>query len=170
MKPLHKIPLKERLLLQSMPVTESGCWIWMGKHNADGYGVLRNKIRVVSAHRTSYELFKGPIPDGLVIDHLCNVTLCVNPDHLEAVTDAVNLQRAKERRTTCRRGHLWDEDNTHIANDGRRYCRACERGRYYKNIDVKKARMKDYYRRNAEKVKARVREYCRERRKAQRAC
>jgi hypothetical protein len=66
----------------------TGCWDWiMG--TTGRYGMRNN----VSAHRKYYALYKGPIPTGLVIDHLCRNTLCVNPDHLEAVTQAVNLER-----------------------------------------------------------------------------
>ena len=77
---------------------ESGCWIWHGQVSGrygrfavtpPGYG-LRN----VAAHRWSYTYYKGEIPESLVLDHLCGVKLCVNPDHLEPVTQAENVARS----------------------------------------------------------------------------
>ncbi len=71
-----------------MPEPNSGCWFWLGALSR-GYGSLKN----ARAHRVAYEMTIGPIPEGLVIDHLCRVTSCVNPDHLEAVTQAENVRR-----------------------------------------------------------------------------
>ena len=79
---------------------EVGCWIWSGAVHKSGYGNIRWKGKSTVAHRVIYELTKGEIPLELVIDHLCNVKLCVNPDHLEAVTYSLNTQRAWDR-THC---------------------------------------------------------------------
>jgi hypothetical protein len=78
------------------PEPTCGCWLWDGPDNGM-YGLLRNGYRNTYAHRFSYQKFVGPIPRGLVIDHACRVTFCVNPDHLEPVTQAENLRRARER-------------------------------------------------------------------------
>lgn len=75
------------------------------------------------AHRWSYEFFYGPIEAGLHIDHLCEVKLCVNPVHLEAVTRSVNLSRAAE--AFCKNGHPRTEANTRIWSSGRGVCRYC---------------------------------------------
>lgn len=71
-------------------VDPSGCWLWTGCINPDGYGVFRN----TSAHRLTYQESRGPIPAGLVLDHRCKNRRCVNPDHLEAVTQRENRRRS----------------------------------------------------------------------------
>src|SRR5260221_14462809 len=72
----------------------SGCWEWQGYTNNHGYGQFRpTKGDRRFAHRFSYELFRAPIPTGLVIDHLCRNPRCVNPDHLEPVTERENMLR-----------------------------------------------------------------------------
>lgn len=103
-----------------------GCWEWTGFRNEMGYGHLGNR----RAHRVVYELLKGPIPIGLVLDHLCRNPSCVRPDHLEPVTKAENNRRGirtGSKQTECRRGHLFDEENTYIAPGGWQECRTCRR-------------------------------------------
>jgi hypothetical protein len=74
-----------------------GCWIWCGQiHTGGKYGRTSLNGRKVYAHRLMYEIYHGPIPDNLHIDHLCRNTLCVNPDHLEAVTQRENNIRARK--------------------------------------------------------------------------
>lgn len=119
--------------VQSQP---NGCWRWTGaiRHPKKGYGTFSWNGKNVSAHRASFELFKGPIPDGLQIDHLCRNGWCVNPAHLEAVTARVNIYRSEgsgpknAAKTHCVRGHPYDEANTRYY-DGSRYCRTCHRDR-----------------------------------------
>lgn len=80
-----------------IPEPNSGCWIWIGGHSANGYGNARypkngvNKVQPV--HRIVYELEKGPIPPKMDLDHLCRNPACVNPDHLEPVPHKVNIKR-----------------------------------------------------------------------------
>lgn len=77
-----------------LPEPNSGCWFWMGGLSERHYGVIYPaRGRNVRAHRVAYQMTLGPIPDGLVLDHLCRIHCCVNPDHLEAVTQAVNVRR-----------------------------------------------------------------------------
>lgn len=95
------------------------CWIWLGHVNPKGYGKFsRYKGSPVMAHRWSYEYFVGEIPKGLVLDHLCGVKNCVNPEHLEPVTNKENLIRGEvgkknaehhKNKTHCRNGHRYSE-------------------------------------------------------------
>lgn len=121
------------------------CWIWTGHTNDWGYGVLgvggnQNQL----AHRWSYEHHIAPIPDGLVIDHLCRVRNCVNPAHLEPVTPAQNTGRGGHGlKTHCVNGHEYNEANTQWVTA--RVCKACrddQKGAYYathrKNLKVQR--------------------------------
>lgn len=110
------------------------CWLWQGKDNGDGYGTLETEGRRMYAHRYAYELLVGPIPVGLQIDHLCRVRHCVNPDHMETVTNKENTLRGENfiaqqaRRTHCPKGHIYDLFNTRWWQ-GMRFCRTCQNGR-----------------------------------------
>ena len=78
-----------------------GHWLWTTARESEGYGVLNVDGRLTLAHRFAYELFHGPIPQGLEIDHLCMVKHCVNPDHLEPVTHRENMRRWRASRTSA---------------------------------------------------------------------
>jgi HNH endonuclease len=79
-------------------VKSNGCWIWSGSKNIYGYGHLKFHGKYWLAHRLSYMRAKGAIPDGLVIDHLCRCRDCINPDHMEPVTNKENLLRGLRAR------------------------------------------------------------------------
>jgi hypothetical protein len=106
--------------LLSRVVIEGGCWRWTGFIDRKGYGRIGPRL----AHRATYELLVGPIPDDLPLDHLCSNPACVNPAHLEPVTTAENNQRAMRRRTHCGNGHPRTPENTYMHRDTR-YCRRC---------------------------------------------
>jgi hypothetical protein len=74
------------------------CWVWVGALNDDGYGVIWDGNRLVYAHRLMYRWTLGEPPEGLTLDHLCRVRACVNPIHLEAVTNRENIRRGVEAR------------------------------------------------------------------------
>jgi hypothetical protein len=84
-------------------VDKNGCHIWSGAVHKTGYGQIKWQGKATVAHRVVYTLVKGDIPNGLVIDHLCSVKLCVNPEHLDAVSLSMNTQRAWDRQhcSTC---------------------------------------------------------------------
>lgn len=107
------------------------CWIWRASICGVGYGHLGVDGKTRDAHRISYLLLTGPIPEGYEIDHLCRVRPCVNPAHLEAVTSAENNRRAMAvrvaARTHCPHGHPYDAENTIHRKNGARGCRACGR-------------------------------------------
>lgn len=111
------------------PDVRTGCWHWSGRVGPRGYGIFGNKNS--SAHRLAYEMRCGPVPDGLVIDHLCRNPLCVNPEHLQAVTQKENTLRGvgptaiNAHKTHCVRGHALIGHNLVIRPGGWRKCRAC---------------------------------------------
>lgn len=88
-----------RPLEKCYEVDTNGCWVWLLFKNPKGYGTISRKgVKNLLAHRYVYEQLVGPIPDGLVIDHLCCNPACVNPSHLEPVTAKENNRRQHARR------------------------------------------------------------------------
>ena len=109
--------------------TRSGCWLWQATKDRKGYGQFWDR-RVVHAHRWVWERLREPIPNGLTIDHLCCVTSCVNPDHMEVVTTQENIRRGRRHngnKTHCPQGHPYSGSNLYVSPTGGRYCRTCTR-------------------------------------------
>jgi len=112
-------------------VSEAGCWEWTGYLDRDGYGVLNDSHRPKHAHRVSYQLFVGPIPLHMTIDHLCRNRPCVNPAHLEVVSRGENTLRGMSfsainaRKTACIHGHPFVGYNVYFRPSGGRSCRTC---------------------------------------------
>lgn len=112
------------------------CWLWLGGKTKAGYGTYKK----TTAHRFSYQINNGIIPEGLEIDHLCNKRDCVNPKHLEAVTHSENQKRAWSRgsfknrkvirKTHCKNGHRFTKKSTYI-QEGYRTCRICHKIREF---------------------------------------
>jgi hypothetical protein len=131
------------------------CWLWTGAKWPSGYGQFqtgtsRTASHVVHAHRWSYEQAVGPIPEGLYLDHTCHSEAvkrgecagnecihrsCVNPEHLEPVTDSENVRRGVApaarwaERSHCDSGHEYTAENTYRTKQGARVCKACRRDR-----------------------------------------
>lgn len=126
---------EERFAAFVSPEPNSGCWLWMGCDDGNGYGMFRPfRRRMVKAHRFSYALHCGPIPADKILDHLCRVRCCVNPKHLEPVSYQENAQRGltginSAAKTHCPQGHPYSG----LDNRGKRICRQCmnerQRGR-----------------------------------------
>ncbi len=131
-----RTPLTERIRT-NVSVDDDGCWIWQLRcMRKGGYGLITVAGGPKLAHRVSYEVFVGPIPSGLQIDHLCRVRLCVNPDHLEPVTARENIMRSpfapaaiNARKTHCPQGHEYTPENTYRQHHGGRLCRTCQLNR-----------------------------------------
>lgn len=110
---------------------DAPCWEWPGS-KVSGYGTINADGETQRAHRVVYEAVVGPIPDGLVLDHLCRNRCCVNPAHLEPVSFAENVLRGESppainaRKTACDNGHEFTPENTRIYK-GYRICRICAR-------------------------------------------
>jgi hypothetical protein len=100
------------------------CWLWQGALDTAGYGSIKGDDgRTRSVHRLVYEALVGPVPEGLVLDHLCRARQCCNPDHLEPVTPGENYRRSLTGR--CKYGHPLDKQY------GRqRFCSVCARERW----------------------------------------
>ena len=138
---IQKSTLIERFWRYVSPEPNSGCWLWTGADSGSGYGVISDGDVKKYAHRISYEMFICPIPTGTEIDHLCRVTFCVNPQHLEAVTHADNVRRGvagdeQKAKTHCPSGHEYTSENTYTFRC-MRYCRTCHRSHVRAN-DLKR--------------------------------
>jgi HNH endonuclease len=135
-------PLRDRLRARLI-IDPSGCLLWTGRVASDGYGRITVKGAPWLVHRIAWELEYGPIPDGLVLDHVrawgCYHRHCANIAHLEPVTVRENLMRAdtfqarNAAKTHCDSGHEFTPENTYIYTyKGSRWrqCRTCPRVRY----------------------------------------
>lgn len=122
--------LQEKIDWNYMPVTETGCWIWLCKTDKHGYGRFGpGKL----THRVSYELYRGAIPKDMTLDHICRVRCCINPEHLRLASWDEARKQAHDHwrsRTHCVRGHEYSEANTGVNRNGKgisRYCKACRK-------------------------------------------
>jgi hypothetical protein len=129
----------------SYTITANNCWEWKHTTNSNGYGILMRNRKRWRAHRYFYMLKHGEIPEGLVLDHLCFNPPCVNPDHLEPVTQSTNAKRGRTSmngnehriKTHCPYGHPYSGNNLSLflKKNGhyQRRCKACNREFYHKN-------------------------------------
>lgn len=134
------IPWRDRVI----PEPNSGCWLWEGALNGHGYGQITRGGKGYRVPRLAWEEANGPIPEGMIVCHKCDVRACCNPDHLFLGTAKDNTQDALAKgrltggfflnalQTHCKRGHEFTPENT-WNHQGKRYCRQCknERQRSY---------------------------------------
>jgi hypothetical protein len=110
---------------------ETGCWEWQGFKNERGYGSITVDGKSKRTHKHFYETLVGPIPTGMVLDHLCRNRGCVNPDHLEVVTNKENILRGQglaaknAKKTHCPQGHEYTFENTYRQSNNGRQCIMC---------------------------------------------
>lgn len=137
------LPTRQRLLSRVSIDLETGCWNWTGVvSKSSGYGQIctgnrkEGTRKTAYAHRLSYEEFVGPIPEDLVIDHLCRNRKCINPEHLEPVSNLENILRGlapttsgenNRSKTHCNRGHPYSGYNLTYRKSGGRACKECHR-------------------------------------------
>lgn len=134
--PPRTAPYEERFWGRVDRRSEDECWPWMGWINESGYGEFSTRggspCDSRLAHRIAYWYLRGPIPEGLVLDHLCRNRWCVNPSHTEPVTDAENLRRSPLiLKDECVNGHPYTEGSYYM-DRGRRACKECKRAQVAK--------------------------------------
>lgn len=126
------MPLAERMETKIERSDGLSCWHWRGARSSGGYGQIWVDGKLRPAHRVMYELKVAQVPEDLVIDHLCRVRHCVNPDHMEVVSQEENIRRGEggknyRDKTHCPQGHPYAGDNLYTAPSGNRLCRKCQR-------------------------------------------
>lgn len=123
---------------------DDGCWVWLGAKDTGGYGRLMVEGRLMGVHQWAYRHFVGPVPPGLVLDHLCRNRACANPAHLEPVTRRENVLRGETRaaqeaaQTHCVNGHPFSPENTYVQAVGagvKRRCHLCARANVARSGD-----------------------------------
>lgn len=121
----------EYRLTSRTEVDEAGCWLWQGPVMPNGYGQANAWGKVWLVHRLAYTVMVDAIPAGLQIDHTCRKRNCINPGHLEPVTQAENLRRQGAAVTSCPNGHPYTPENTYRSpgTPNCRRCRQCARAR-----------------------------------------
>lgn len=165
MSDVFRARLFDRMFSSIKRVVSTGwltpCWEWGKYVDIKGYGKTTVKDASFLAHRVMHELLIGPIPVGLVPDHLCRFRACINPYHVELVSNVENIHRGSQRQAThCKRGHAFDDLNTAwiVRPDGTQYrnCKACldlgYQRRYYGDHEASKQKNREAYRQKMERT------------------
>lgn len=130
--------MSDLLIFYSQIEITNNCWNWTGKLDSDGYGLSQDLKNIIGfktnrAHRVAYYIAVKDLISGLTIDHLCRNRRCVNPAHLEEVTNVENVLRGENftainaRKTHCYNGHPFNEANTYNPPNAKaRICRICQ--------------------------------------------
>lgn len=153
--------LKERFLAKTNKT--DGCWLWIGATGSNGYGQMQFGPRKQQAHRIAYQLYIGPIPDTLTLDHICRRRNCVNPWHVRPMTMIENSRIGNRftARASCHKGHPYLPENTRLYR-GYRVCRICKRekdkAQRAKHLKIYKLRQRLRYEVNKNTVLSKQRE------------
>jgi hypothetical protein len=124
---------------------DGGCWVWKASKCRGGYGHVNRNGSYPQSHRVAYELLRGDIPVGMLLDHLCRNPSCVNPDHLEPVPPQINLLRgvgitaSNAIKTHCPQGHEYTPENTNISKRNQRSCKECNKLRLREMYRLRRA-------------------------------
>ena len=136
---MSSISLIDRIIENSIPITESGCWIWLKATDKDGYGLIKVNRIMKRVHRLSYEIFKENIPSGMLICHKCDTPPCLNPEHLFIGTIQDNGQDYSNKKTVCKRGHAKSSGNIYYERkNNHKHCRICTRERMRRRYALKR--------------------------------
>lgn len=125
-------PIEQRFL-KYVDRSSNECWLYIGARHGQGYGLFRDDGKLWRAHRFAYEMWIGPIPNGMQVLHQCDNPPCCNPTHLFLGTNSDNVQDAIEKgrhnggKTHCPEGHPYSGDNLYVRPNGVRECRMCQR-------------------------------------------
>lgn len=147
-KPIPELTSKQAARFWATVDQGEGCWLRPTRSlGHDGYGAVSIGGKHYKAHRVAWTLVNGPIPEGMVLDHLCRNRGCVRPDHLEVVTGVENVLRGvgwgaqNATKTECVNGHPLSGDNLRVQRNGGRICVECERQHWTRKNQKRNAKL-----------------------------
>jgi len=138
--------LPERIARYVEPEPFSGCWLWVGSCDSGGYPLTGTGSLIV--HRAMYEMYIGGIAEGFDVHHKCRTRICVNPNHLEAISGITDRKLRLIEQTHCKHGHPLEAPNIWFRKNGRRICKACTRALPYYNRRTEEQKRKRRERRH----------------------
>lgn len=148
---------RERFDAKWTPEPNTGCWLWTASLTTTGYGMFHHHPFGRMAHRAAWRIYRGPIPDGMLIDHMCRVPICVNPDHLRVVTPQINtiqnsvsVAAKRAAQTVCSRCGLPFGVRKPRGGGKRGTVRRC--------LPCVRLRAREWHKKNKDRVNAKLRE------------